>query len=404
MSNIARTALKGVTYYNPPKADDGYTLFNVFGTKKFFLIDMEGNVVHCWKVPHPAELHGRLLPSGLLAYVAEPKGYDFPLERPALHGAGQNLIMEIDWDSNIVWQAQAPYQSHDFYPFDLTKGDKWPKNGHYIYPAYHPDGIFPDELAKKWRGGVMGTEYQGKIYGDSLYEIDRDGNIVWVWKARDHLDPVLDAFPPYDVRASFHSNTAYLCHDGSILWSGRVLCQVHKIEYPSGKVIGRYGKGELFHQHDCRETPGGNILTLDNGSHRSNRYGPEYSRSVEIDPDTGKVVWAYQADPPETFYTAVLAGSERLPNGNTLICDASNGRFFEVTLEKDLVWEYVFPLWSQRYGMRYSNAIYHAHRYPKDYPAFKGKDLDPARWEWENKTFGPPAWKGVEFKPCIFQL
>ncbi len=408
MSNIARTALRGVTYYNPFKAYDGYTLFNAPGLGPI-LIDVEGNIVHIWRVPLG---YGRLYPNGLLSGNIK---HDFSSpdeegskpewrERSEFSGANDNSeLVEIDWDGNIVWRVRVPYQTHDFFPLDFAPSDKWSQKGkgHYLYLAYHPNGIFSDELTKKWQGGIAGTEYKERIWGDTIYEIDRDGKIVWEWKTRDHLDPVLDAFPPLDTRPNFHSNTVFPCRDGTILWSARHLCQIHKIAYSSGEVIRRYGKGEFFHQHDCKELPNGNILTLDNGSHRNNFYGPEYSRSVEIDPKTGKIVWEYTADPPSSFYSTVMAGNDRLPNGNTLISDAYDGRFFEVTHEKELVWEYSIPMWRQRFGAT-TNMVFRVHRYSKNYPAFKGKDLDPARWKWENLTYGPPAWKNREFKPCIF--
>jgi hypothetical protein len=34
---------------------------------------------------------------------------------------------------------------------------------------------------------------------------------------------------------------------------------------------------------------------------------------------------------------------QRLPNGNTLITESDNGRAFEVTKDKEIVWEYVSP-------------------------------------------------------------
>jgi hypothetical protein len=36
-----------------------------------------------------------------------------------------------------------------------------------------------------------------------------------------------------------------------------------------------------------------------------------------------------------------MGNAQRLPNGNTLITESSFGRFFEVTKEGELVWEYV---------------------------------------------------------------
>ena len=410
MSNIARTALRGVTYYDPLKADDGYTVFPI-GDMGVVMIDMEGRIVHRWRTGRGVHT-ARLLSNGLLScsqvrrLPSKEKGYlpdgeGYPPDRSDLHGAIDADIVEYDWDSNIVWKASVPYQTHDIFCFDEAPGDKWPKNGHYIFPTFHPVGVFPDELAEKWQGGVAGTEYEGKIWGDSIYEIDRDGKIVWEWFSRDHLDPVIDAFPPLDMRGNFHSNSVFLSREGNIILSARVLCELKRIEYPGGKVIARYGRGELYHQHNATELENGNILVFDNGSHRSNYYGPEYSRAVEIDPGTNKVVWEYKADPPFTFRSDVISGCKRLANGNTIICEGYTGRIFEVTCEGELVWEYVVPWWSFKYrGL--TNMMYRAERYPKNHPAFKSKDLDPARYRWENRIWGPEAWKRGGFRPLIF--
>jgi hypothetical protein len=36
-----------------------------------------------------------------------------------------------------------------------------------------------------------------------------------------------------------------------------------------------------------------------------------------------------------------MGNAQRLPNGNTLVCESSFGRFFEVTKDGEIVWEYV---------------------------------------------------------------
>ena len=43
------------------------------------------------------------------------------------------------------------------------------------------------------------------------------------------------------------------------------------------------------------------------------------------------------------FFLAAHGNAQRLPNGNTLINEASFGRFFEVTRDGEIVWEYVNP-------------------------------------------------------------
>jgi len=389
--SIARTAKKGVTFYNPLKADDGYTLFCCMYAKDVWLIDMEGHIVNRWRVPYPPGLHGILLPNGNLLYAAQPKvaaEYGFPREFSGIGG----LFLELDWDSNIVWKAEAPYQNHDFQVMH---------NDHIIYMSYHPKGIIPDEIAARVIGGRPGTELNGKIWGDVLFEMDRNGNTVWEWIAYKHLEPELDPMCPLENRDHWHFNSVWPCRDGSILVSPRNLNEILRIAYPSGEVIGRYGRGELAHQHDARELDNGNILVFDNGSHRHNQE-PSYSRSVEIDPNTDKIVWQYKADPPSDFYTAITAGSERLPNGNTVICDSWHGRIFEVTVEGELVWEYASPFWYITSVLNRNSAMmFRAHRYSRDYPGLKGKDLNPARFPWENRIFGPDAFK-KEFAPCIF--
>ena len=60
------------------------------------------------------------------------------------------------------------------------------------------------------------------------------------------------------------------------------------------------------------------------------------------------------------FYSPFVSSAQRLPNGNTLIAEGSDGRVFEVTRDHDVVWEFVNPYRDAR-GM---NMIYRAYRVP----------------------------------------
>ena len=40
--------------------------------------------------------------------------------------------------------------------------------------------------------------------------------------------------------------------------------------------------------------------------------------------------WRYQSSPKTAFYSQVVSGAERLPNGNTLVCEGVGGHFFEI--------------------------------------------------------------------------
>ena len=44
--------------------------------------------------------------------------------------------------------------------------------------------------------------------------------------------------------------------------------------------------------------------------------------------------WTYVSSPPTNFYSAEISGCQRLPNGNTLICEGIKGNLFEVTADR----------------------------------------------------------------------
>ena len=58
-----------------------------------------------------------------------------------------------------------------------------------------------------------------------------------------------------------------------------------------------------------------------------------------------QIVWSYR---PSTATSVLqphrLGARQRLPNGNTFICSDTEGHFFEVTAEGELVWEYINPV------------------------------------------------------------
>ena len=76
------------------------------------------------------------------------------------------------------------------------------------------------------------------------------------------------------------------------------------------------------------------------------------TRILEYDPLTQAIPWVYNND-DSTFFFAFFRGTkQRLSNGNTLILDPDNRRMFEVTPNRDLVWEVFCTLSSARHDMR----------------------------------------------------
>lgn len=84
-----------------------------------------------------------------------------------------------------------------------------------------------------------------------------------------------------------------------------------------------------------------------------------------------------------------------------MISEAMPGRIFEVTSDKEIVWEYINPIFTSYVNNQESSMMWRAHRYERDFPGLQGKTLDPKCYPLENKLFGPEAFV-TEFKPIIF--
>ena len=364
----------GLQYYDPSRAYNGYTLFSPWGGKDVWLIDMRGRFVHRWQMPYMPGVHGRLLPNGNLLYAGkDPNG---PV--PDFGGCAGHLL-EMDWNGNITWQYDDAYMSHDFFRMD---------NGNTMVLKWTP---IPADVAGKVQGGIPGTEREGLIWSDVLHEVNPDGEVVWEWLAYEHLDPEIDVIQPLDIRDRWgQANACYVMPNGNIIVSYAFLSQIQIIEKATGNVLWRYGHGDfgegrrLGFQHNPTYLDNGNILLHDNGRHRP--IAPDYSRVIEVNPETNQVEWEYVADPPHEYYGSFMGGAQRLPNGNTLICEAPAGRLFEVTPGCEIVWEYVNPFYNALGRFGHTNMLFRGYRYGSDYSGLKGTGLDDI-----NLLYGPES-------------
>lgn len=79
---------------------------------------------------------------------------------------------------------------------------------------------------------------------------------------------------------------------------------------------------------------------------------------LEIDPVTLDVVSSYTAG--AQFFSSNISAMQRLPNGNTLITEGAGGCLFEVTSDRQIVWEYMNP--STTAASRTPGTVYRAYR------------------------------------------
>ena len=321
----------GLLAHDSERAWPGYTLFTPSnGGGTLYLIDMLGQAAHTWQLPYPPGLHGYLTERGTLIYngklLEEPTR--FLSEQPWKAG----VILEADWDGRVLWEVRHPDHHHDGILL---------RNGNVMLCCI---ARLPDDIAARVPGGQPGTEHEGAIYADYLVELTTAGEQVWEWRSWEHLDPAAHPITAVqDQRAEWtHGNCVNELPNGDLVVSYRNISTVAIIERASGQIRWSLGAPPLAQQHAPTPLPNGNLLIFDNGTHRLDHPIP-HSRVIEVDPVTGEIVWTYQEHYPFDFFSPFISNAQRLPNGNTLICEGSFGRLFEITPAGEVVWEYINP-------------------------------------------------------------
>jgi len=344
----------GITVYKPDKFYNGYTLFchsyenpkadSEDGLGHINLIDMEGNIVHEWTTNTAQQSFLRMLPNGNIFYPTR--------DRSNLNQAG---LRELDPDSNVVWYYHCRID-HDYQIME---------NGNLMIHC------ITDRMDPR-----IGNELKRMPY---IVEITRDKDLVWEWRGEDHLDELKELLKEHwdwveeRIQGKFsfdwaHNNTCQIIPDnptgekdsrfrkGNIVFSYRSLDIIGVIDRDTGEIVWAWGPGELDGQHKPHMLPNGNILIFDNGTLR------KWSRVIQLDPLKGEIVWEYTGTPKESFYSGYISGAQQLPNGNILICEGGPCRLFEVTPDKEVVWEFRSP-----YKKEGALSTYRANRYSPEY-------------------------------------
>jgi hypothetical protein len=371
---------------------DGHLLYAPMWTTTTYMIDSSGNVNHSWPDGYlPGVAVWWLGDGAILRTIRVGSG-------GGAGGAGGG-VQKIESDGTVVWDFR--YNSNgDLSHHDV----KTLPNGNVLLiawetktrteaiaagrnPSYvNTQGLSPDHIIEVHPTGPT------------------SGNIVWEWHVWDHLIQNYDSSKAnYGVIANHPelvninyvtSSGTDLMHTNSIDYNeqfDQILISVHNyneiwvIDHSTttaeaaGHTGGRYGHGgdllyrwgnpqvygagsssdeKLFSQHDASWiksgfSGAGDILVFNNGA---NRPGSHYSTVDEVVPPVDEngvyylepgsaygpasQTWEYIASPPTSFYVSHLSGAQRLPNGDTLICNGETGLMFEVTPGGSTVWQY----------------------------------------------------------------
>jgi Arylsulfotransferase (ASST) len=349
----------GLLYRDKAKSFAGYTLFSPVRGHHADLLDHDGRIVHQWKHPEGIQ-HLKLLPNGhLLVHTLPPESAE-GLENI---GGSASAMLELDHDSNVVWRYDDVYQHHDF--------QRLP-NGHTLVARWEK---IPAEISARVQGGHAAADDPEWMWGDTIREIDADGSTVREWRSWEHLSTDHHVKCPLESRKEWtHLNSIEMTPNGDWLLSFRLTSTIVIVDGTTGDVRWRWGADTMSHQHNATWLDDGHILVFDNGCHR--REAPSFSQVVEVDRQTNEIVWSYKAEMILGFYSFMVSGAQRLPNGNTFVTEGAFGHLFEVTPDGETVWEYVSPwVLPSRFGP--ATAVFRAYRIPEDDQRLAGLPLDP---------------------------
>ncbi|MCK4546608.1 MAG: hypothetical protein KAW17_04115 [Candidatus Eisenbacteria sp.] len=312
----------GVTLHHSQLSYAGYNLYNTRTSNLAVLMDMRGRIVHEWSAPELEEAwhHVEMMTNGDLLVLVKG-GY----------------LARLAWDSHLLWKT-CMNAHHDVAA--AGDGSIYVLDREFIQvPAGDTRLPIVDDSIHLLSpsGEIIRKTSLYPFLGDRLS--DKTFEEITQWLDVGVVDRIIEHC---DV---FHNNTVELVHDdlgglptkGGFLICARELDLVAIIDLDAQRVVWSWGPGELDRPHQPSVTQSGTILIFDNGMRRG------YSRVLEVDPAGGEILWAYEGHPPESFYSRGRGGAQELPNGNILITESDRGRAFEVTRDREVVWEFHNP-------------------------------------------------------------
>ncbi len=354
-----------------------------------------------------------VMPNGhILAIAYEAKSYDQAIamgRKPDMtpkDGPWLEKIIEIVPDGKkggkIVWEWHL--KDHLIQDFDSKKSN-------YGKPADHPElldvnmgpklppAISQDSVEALQAKGMEGPNATAGNLGADIFHF----NAI---KYNADLDQIVFSSPNLsEIFIIDHSTTTQQAatHKGGRWGKGGDF--LYRWGNPKNYQRGDSTNEQLFGQHDVRWIqkgyPGEGDLTVFNNDIHYMGDSMNYSMIFEIKPPTDskgnyyleanktfgpeKPVWTYMAPDTISFHGSFISGAERLKSGNTFINEGPKARFFEVTPDRKIVWEYLNPYRgniTEPNGdptalMPMTYFAFRANFISADYPGLANKKLEP---------------------------
>jgi len=383
----AQTQTVGL-FLNDSSSFNGYTFFAPTVYTKTYLINNEGLLVNSWESTYLPGLSAYLLENGDLLRTAR-------IFNPLFNAGGAGgLVQEFNWDGDLVWEFEYSsnlyYQHHDVEklpngnvlliaweyksaeeaitsgrnPSLLSQSFLWPDHivevqpegisgGNVVWEWHVWDHLIQDYSPSEENYGVV-SEHPELVDINYVEPVPGGTNADWNHinsvDYNEELDQIILSVHDFsEIWIIDHSTTTEeaASHTGGNSGMGGDL--LYRWGNPQCYKKGNATDKKLYSQHDAHwiepGLPGeGNILIFNNGRYRP---GGNYSSIDEIVPPVDQngiyilnadstfgpdtLFWSYTDSIPTNFFASNVSGSQRQPNGNTLICNGPSGEFFEVT-------------------------------------------------------------------------
>lgn len=329
---------RGVVRHLKGEISPGINFYNSRDQRVANLMTMDGRILHQWEYPWNSPKgwhHIHICQNGDILGIIKDEA-----------------LVCLNWDSDLKWRCNHRFHhdisiadSGDIYTLSRKEGWVW-------YDGWPFPIIIDCILVLSPTGAVKREMPIYQLFADfiprekflGIYQwLQTRGSVARMKKIEKRSGYRLPVTNPPDV---LHTNSLQvidrdiegLCGKGDILLSLREIDMIAIIDGQGKKILWRWGPGILLRQHHPTLLENNNILIFDNGAPKR-----RYSRIMEMDPLTGKIVWLYRGNKRNRFYSESRGGCQRLPNGNTLITDSESGRVFEVASNGRMVWHFYNP-------------------------------------------------------------
>ena len=382
----AQTPTVGLIQHNVGSLDNGYVLFAPVRDDTTYLIDKCGNKIHQWVSNRTPGLSAYLLSDGsILRSEALPNTvFNYV-------GSVGGKIKKIEWNGNIVWSytisTTAETQNHDIFP--MPNGNVlvavWTnKSVAQAISAGRDTSILGTSI---WSAKIVELQPVGTNSANIVWQWDLWDHLIQdLDNTKNNYGVVADH--PELLNINFNGNNSAKGQDwvhlnavtydstlDQIMFSSHMLSEIYIIDHntttaeAASHTGGKHGKGgdflyrwgnpqaynrgtssdrTLFLQHNPTWIPKGfkdekKIMIFNNGNNRPGGnassveiISPPITTSGDYTISAGQAYnpsvaeWTYMDPVPTNFFAWSMGSAQRLSNGNTLIDEANQGRFFEI--------------------------------------------------------------------------